>query len=256
MNTLITFIKKEFTEHYRSKKLLIILLVFVGVGILNPLTALITPWIFEMLADTMENSGIIMGDITITALDSWVQFFKNISTVLIAFILIESAIFSNEYQKGTLTLVLTKGFERYKVVLSKLFIMLSVWSFGYWLCYLITYSYNMYYWDNSIAQNLVFAAVIWWLFGTFVISVFTMFSVLTNTNSGALVLTGFAVFGMYLVGLLPKINKYLPTLLVDGNSLIYGLKEVKFYLFSLILAIVLSIIAVTVSILSFNKKKL
>ena len=256
MNSLITFIKKEFTEHSRTKKILILLLVFTFVGILNPLTALITPLILEMLADSMENSGIIIDDVNITALDSWVQFFKNISTVLIAFILIESSIFSSEYQKGTLTLVLTKGFERFKVVLSKLIVMIVIWTIGYWLCYLITYGYNMYYWDNSIAQNLLFSVTIWWIFGIFVISVFTMFSVLTNTNSSSLVLTGISVFGMYLIGLLPKINRFLPTTLMDGNSLIYGLEEVNYYIFSLIISISLSIGMIIFSILCFNKKKL
>jgi ABC-2 type transport system permease protein len=256
MNTLITFIKKEFTEHARTKKILILLLVFTFVGILNPLTALITPFILEMLADSMENSGIIIDDVNITALDSWVQFFKNIPIALIAFILIESSIFSSEYQKGTLTLVLTKGFERFKVVLSKLIVMIVIWTIGYWLCYLITYGYNMYYWDNSIAQNLLFSAVIWWIFGLFVISVFTMFSVLTNTNSSSLILTGISVFGMYLIGLLPKINRFLPTTLMDGNSLIYGLEEVNYYISSLIISISLSIGMIIFSILSFNKKKL
>ena len=256
MNTLITFIKKEFTEHSRTKKILILLLVFTFVGILNPLTALITPFILEMLADSMENSGIIIDDVNITALDSWVQFFKNIPIVLIAFILIESSIFSSEYQKGTLTLVLTKGFERFKVVLSKLIVMIVIWTIGYWLCYLITYGYNMYYWDNSIAQNLLFSVVIWWIFGLFVISVFTMFSVLTNTNSSSLILTGISVFGMYLIGLLPKINRFLPTTLMDGNSLIYGLEEVNYYILSLIISISLSIGMIVFSILSFNKKKL
>jgi ABC-2 type transport system permease protein len=114
----------------------------------------------------------------------------------------------------------------------------------------------MYYWDNSIAQNLLFSVIIWWVFGLFVISVFTMFSVLTNTNSSSLILTGISVFGMYLIGLLPKIDKFLPTTLMDGNSLIYGLEEVNYYISSLIISISLSIGMIIFSILSFNKKKL
>ncbi len=34
-------------------------------------------------------------------------------------ILLESSIFTQEYQSGTLVLTLTKGFERYKVVIAK-----------------------------------------------------------------------------------------------------------------------------------------
>ena len=41
------FVKKEFMEFYRSHKLLIILAVFLLLGMMNPLTAKITPQLVE-----------------------------------------------------------------------------------------------------------------------------------------------------------------------------------------------------------------
>ena len=43
------FVKKEFMEFYRSHKLLIILAVFLLLGMMNPLTAKITPQLVENL---------------------------------------------------------------------------------------------------------------------------------------------------------------------------------------------------------------
>lgn len=256
MRTFIAFTKKEFLEQVRTNKLLILTLVFIFIGILNPLTALLTPWILEMFSESMEGSGVIIGEIEVTALDSWMQFYKNIPIAFIVFLLVQSSIFSKEYQKGTLTLVLTKGFERYKIIISKFLTIISLWTIGYWLCFIITYSYNIYYWDNSIVSNLLFSGVCWYLLGIFILSLFTLFSVLSNSNSISLTLTGIVVFTLYMIGLIPKIAKYVPTVLGDGNSLIYGIEEASYYLPGVIISIFISILLLLVSILIFNKKKL
>ena len=169
MSSLITFIKKEFTEQLRSGRLIILGLLFVLFGIMNPAIAKLTPWLLETMADSLAESGMIITDVKVSAMDSWVQFFKNMPMGLIAFVLLESSIFTKEYTSGTLVLSLTKGLERYKVVISKALVLTVLWSLGYWLCFGITYGYNAYFWDNSIAQNLVFSVVCWWLFGMMVV---------------------------------------------------------------------------------------
>lgn len=256
MSTLLAFSKKELLEQIRSKRLLVLAILFMFFGIMNPFTAKITPMILELLSESMENSGINITNMEITALDSWMQFFKNLPVAFIVFILLQSNILGKEYQQGTLTLVLTKGFERYKVVLSKLIIMISLWTFGYFIYFITTYVYTIYFWDNSIVSNLLFSVVIWWVLGIFIISLFTLLSCIFSNSGSSLAVTGGTVFGMYLVSLLPKINKYLPITLSDGNSLVYGQKEVSFYIPSLIIASCLIIVFIIGSILVFNKKKL
>ncbi len=79
---------------------------------MNPAIAKMTPWIMEMLSDTLAEDGLIFTDIQVDALTSWTQFFKNLPVALIAFVLIFSDIFTKEYKSGTLLLVLTKGLSR------------------------------------------------------------------------------------------------------------------------------------------------
>ena len=256
MRTLIALYKKELLEQIRTKKFLILGLLFIFFGIMNPLTAKLTPMLLELFADSMENSGINITVVEVTALDSWMQFFKNLPVVLIAYLLIQSGIFAKEYQKGTLNLVLTKGVEKYKVLLSKITVLIDTWTAGYLIYFIVTYAYTIYYWDNSIVNNLMFSVFIWWLFGILVIVLFTLFSSFIETSGSALALTGGWVLVLYVISLISKITKFIPITLIDCNSLIYGLKEVSYYIPSLIITFSLIVVCSAVSFITFSKKKI
>ena len=256
MKSLVAFIRKEIMEHVRSGRVLILGILFLLFGIMNPAVAKLTPWLLEAMADSLAESGMVVTDVTVSAMDSWVQFFKNVPMALIAFVLLESNIFTREYQTGTLVLSLTKGLERYKVVVSKAVVLTGLWTCGYWLCFGITYGYNAYFWDNSAAQNLMFSVVCWWLFGLWVIALLHVFSSIVNSNSGVLTATGGVVLASYLLGLWPKLTEYLPTMLADGNSLIYGVMEADAYMRAFVITVTVSIVCFMISIPIFNKKHL
>lgn len=131
MKSLLALMRKEYMEATRTGKIMIIILLFVLFGIMSPAVAKLTPWMMKMLSDSMAESGLIVTNVQVDALTSWTQFFKNIPIALIAFVLIFSDIFTKEYKSGTLLLVLTKGLSRYKVVLAKTVLLLSIWTVGY-----------------------------------------------------------------------------------------------------------------------------
>ncbi|MGN1001969.1 MAG: ABC transporter permease subunit [Oscillospiraceae bacterium] len=256
MKSLRAFLKKEWLEQLRSGRLAILGILFVLFGIMNPAIAKLMPWLFEVMADTLEGSGLTLTAVTISAMDSWTQFFKNIPLALLAFILLESGVFTKEYQSGTLVLALTKGLDRYKVVLAKALTLLALWSAGYWLCFGITYGYNAYFWDNAAAQNLLFSALCWWLFGVWVAALTVLFSAGARSNTGVLAGTGAVVLAAYLIGMLPKAKGYMPTRLMDGNSLLFGLSGARDYTASLIVTAAFCVICLAASIPIFNKKQL
>lgn len=256
MRSFIAFIKKEIIEQLRSGRLMVLGTLFILFGIMNPAVAKLTPWLLEAMADSLAESGMLVTDVTVSAMESWVQFFKNIPMALIAFVLLESSIFTKEYQSGTLLLSLTKGLKRYKVVVSKTVVLTVLWTFGYWLCFGITYGYNAYFWDNVVAQNLLFSVICWWLFGLWVIGLMILFSAIANTNTGVLVGIGGVVFASYLLGLFPKCSEYLPSLLTDGNSLIYGVAEAKTYATAIVIVTVMFVVCFFGGIITFNKKQL
>ena len=256
MRSLLAFMKKEYLETARIGKIIILILLFVLFGIMNPAIAKLTPWMMEMMSDAMAESGLIVTNIQVDAMTSWTQFFKNIPMALIAFVLIFSDIFTKEYKSGTLLLVLTKGLSRYKVVLAKTVLLLSLWTFGYGICFAITYGYNAYFWDNGIANNLFSSAAIWWLFGVWVICLIVLFSALLQNNTGVSMCTGGTVLLAYLLSMIPKVNVYLPTMLMDTNSFLIGAEGIDTYIKAIVVAAALCIVCVAVSIPVINKKQL
>ena len=256
MRTFLAFIKKEWMEHLRSGRIIILGILFVLFGIMNPAVAKLTPWLLETLADSMEESGMIITAVEVDAMSSWVQFFKNVPMALIVFVLLESSIFTKEYQSGTLVLALTKGLHRTTVLCAKSVVLVVLWTVLYWMHYGITYVYNDFFWDNAVAKNLGFSVVCWWLFGLWNITLMVLFSTIASANTTVLVGIGAIAFGCYLIGLLPKIGKYLPTFLMDGNSLIYGVKEVEDYGIALAIAVATGVLCLVASVPVMNRKRL
>lgn len=256
MKTLFSFTKKEWLEQIRSGRLLLLTILFVLFGIMNPAIAKLTPWLYEARAGELAQSGMSITVGTVSAMDSWIQFFKNIPMALLIFLLLESSIFTKEYQSGTLILALTKGLDRYKVVIAKACVLVILWTVFYWLCFLITFGYNAYFWDNGVALNLMFSVLIPYLFGLWTISLLVLFSTLSKTGTGVLALTGVVVLVSYLIGMFPIIKDYMPTLLLDGNSLIYGLKDSTAYTSAVSVALLSTVLCMTAAIPIFNKKQM
>ena len=256
MKALIAFLHKEWMEQVRSGKLLLLGTLFLLFGVMNPAVAKLTPWLMETMADSLTASGLIVTEVKVSALDSWVQFFKNMPMALIAFVLTQGGIFTREYESGTLVLALTKGLNRYKVVVAKTALVMTLWSLGYWGCFGITWGYNAWYWDNSVAANLMSSVVYWWLFGVWVLCLMVLFSTLAKSNSAVLGGTGAVAMGAYLLELLPKVKPWMPTTLMDGNSLIYAAKEPEDYGKALAVAAVSGLVCLIASVPIFNKKAL
>ena len=256
MRAFLAFTKKEIIEHIRSARLAVLAIIFLLFGVMNPAVAKLTPFLMDMMADTLSESGIMITEVTVTAMDSWVQFFKNIPMALIVFVLMEGSVFTREYQSGTLLLALSKGLDRRQVVLSKSIVLMLLWTAGYWLCWGVTYAYNAYFWDNSIARHLGFSALCWWIFGLWVVALMIVFSVLSKSGSGVLLGTGGVAFGTYFLSMIPKLTKYLPARLADGNSLIYGAAETDTYATALIVTGLTGLFCLVVSLPVFNKRQL
>lgn len=256
MRELLSFIKKEYIEALRTGKLIVLVLVFLLFGVMSPAIAKLTPFLMETLSDTMAQSGIIVSNVQVDAMTSWAQFFKNIPIALIAFVLMFSDTFTKEYKSGTLLLLLTKGLSRYKVILAKTVLLLSLWSLGCGLCFAVTYGYNAYFWDNSIMNNLFFSAFIWWLFGVWVICLVVVFSTLLSNNTGVTFCVGATVIFAYIIRLVPKIKAFSPAVLMNTGTLLDGTEETGAFLQAVFSAAVLSIAGIAVSIPLFNSKRL
>ncbi len=256
MNASIAFVRKEFLDRQRSGRLTVLGILFVLFGIMDPAIAKLTPWLLEVMAEELAASGMTLGTVTITAMDSWVQFYKNIPMALIVFLCMEAGSFTKEYASGSLIPLLTKGLPRRTVVLAKSLVLTLIFTAGYWVCYGITWGYNAWLWDNSVAQNLGFSAVCWWVFALWTVSLTVLFSSFSSSSTGVLLGTGGTVGAAYVLGLFPFAKGYVPTLLMDGNSLTYGLQEPADYTAALVVTALLTAVCFAAAIPIFDRKRL
>lgn len=256
MRAFLALTKKELLEGIRSRKLLILGVLFFLFGVMNPAIAKLTPWIIELTSDSLASAGMTVGEVTVDATVSWTQFFKNIPMALIVFLLMYSSSFTGEYQSGSLILILTKGVSRYKIVLSKALTVLFLWTAGYWLCYAVTYAYTAYYWDQSIMIHLMPAVAFWWLFGVWTVALSVLFSTLSGSYTTVLCGTGACVLASYLLARIPKISKYTPTALTESMTLLTGAEDPDKYLPALAITVGISLLCLGASIPIFNKKQL
>jgi ABC-2 type transport system permease protein len=256
MNQLTAFIKKEFTELKRTGKLLIMLCFFILLGIMNPAIAKLTPWLFELLSDSMAKQGIIVGTLEVTALTSWIQYYKTTSIELIFLIIMFSGILVNEYQKGTLINMLTKGLARWKVLLSKALAMVFTWTLCYWLCFGITYLYNAYFWDNSIVVHLLLSAFCIYLVGIWLISILIAASAIFSTSSAVLLITSGTFATIYFLSIIPTMSKFLPTKLLSAQKLITGIALTSDFNFGIIITLISTIFLIGLGIWRFNVRTL
>ncbi len=181
------FFKKEWDSYFLTNRWLILLVIFIALGILNPFTAKITPYLIEnMLGDEF---GSLMGEPS--AIDSWLQFFKNVPQLgLIAFLLMMANSMSKELQDGTLPIFLAKGLKRKSVISAKLLFHTVMWTLCYLIASGVTYLYTIYYWDQSVVQQLVPALVGIYGFALMFIIVTFCGNTITNSTMGGLLISG------------------------------------------------------------------
>lgn len=250
------FLKKEWMEMTRTGRLWILLLVFVLFGIMNPAMAKLTPWMMEMMQESLADSGFLITEVNVDAMTSWTQFYKNIPMGLIIFVLLCSKAFTEEYEKGTLIPVVTKGLSRKKIIAAKAGMLFGMWTVLYLFCYGITYGYNAYFWDNGIAEHLLFGAVCYWLFGIWVLALLVLFSAFSKSNTQVLSGTGAAAFGAYLIGMFPKLNHFLPAKLMEGMALLQGVEKPEDYYTGMIITGVTVVFCIVSAVICFDRKQL
>lgn len=254
MSHFLVFVKKELVEYVRTYKLLILLVVFIIFGIMNPLVAKLTP---ELLTSFMPE-GMFVTIPEPTALDSWAQFFKNTQQMgLIVLLLVFSGVLGTELTKGTLINLLTKGLSRQAVVLAKYTAMVLVWTLSVVVSAMLTWIYTVYLFPDGPMGYLFVAIFCMWLFGVFLLVLLLASATMVRGNYGGLLLTGLALVILMVVNIFPEAHTFNPLSLGAKNmSLVSGTVDPS----SLYAAMVVSTLAICgllfLSVLVFQKKEL
>ena len=255
MKQLSLLLQKEMTELIRTKKAMILLIVFAIFGILNPALAKLTPWMLQLMGESLADQGITIGHITVDALTAWTQYFKNMMMEHILILAMFSGIFAQEYQSGTLINLLTKGVSRAKVALSKLLATLIAWTVCYWLTFFITLGYSAYFWDNALSTGIWLATFGAYLLGVWLLTLEMAFASALSSGMEALLCTGGVFALVSALSMLPTLARFLPTRLGEGLALLTGGLTTADFLPALLTALALSVIHSALCLWGIRKKQ-
>ena len=234
------FLKKEFKEYYRSGRLFIFGICALLFGLMNPAIAKLTPKLLEAMADSMKKTGMSIEISSVDASACWEQYYKNLPMLMIIMMIVFCGSFAKEYSKGTLLLVITKGYPRKKIYAAKAALMFSAYLASSLIYFGITWFYSGYYWDNSILSDIFPAAAIYWLFGLLIISLILFFSSFLSDTGGIIGATAGIVMVLYLLSIVPKIKKYLPVKLTEAQALLTKQADIGDFSFAIVLTLLLS----------------
>lgn len=251
MRSFIAFTKKELLESFRTYKFLILFVIFLIFGFLNPVMAKVLPEILESLLP--EGMTITLEEPK--ALDSWIQFFKNgAQTGMIVLTVIFSGLMAGEIMKGTLIHMVTKGLSRKVVVLSKFFAAVLQWTLAYLVSFLITYGYTLYFFEEMALSHLLLSVMGMWVFGVFLISVVIFGGLLFKNVYGALLLAGGVTVLLTVVNLFPDLKSFNPMTLVSENvGLLTKMYSSGDFLVSVVVTLILTVFLLGLSMADFIK---
>ena len=253
MRAFAVFIKKELLESVRTYRFVITVAVFVLMGILSPLTALMLPRLLETM--DLGEFAIILPEPT--AMDAWAQFFSNVGTMgMLVVIILFSGIMANEFSRGTLVNLLTKGLNRTTVIAAKFVAASLVWTLAYLVCLGVTMGYVVFYWEVNL-QNPVLAFMSLWLFGELLIAILILGGTLFGSFGGGLALAGGMIVILMLLNIIPNMASYNPISLAGSTlTLLDGGQVAGDFVPAMIICGGMIIMFIVLSIVVFRKKKM
>ncbi|GAB2024573.1 ABC transporter permease subunit [Lactovum odontotermitis] len=202
-------LKKDLMELWRTKKILILALVFVLFALSSPVLAYYTPEILKLAGA----GGMKIEIPKATILDSYSQFYKNIGQIgLFVLIILFSGLIVNERRRGQFTSLLNNGVNKLQFVLSKVISQILVFSLVYVLsvgCFAV---YNIVLFDKTWISHSFLSIVLTYVYFIFAICLTDFFSSWTKSMMLSIVLS-LAVTILLSVLNIFEFGKYLPSYL-------------------------------------------
>lgn len=242
MSQVISQIRKEHVEALRKKRLLILVILFVAAGMMSPLIAKLTPELMQVALP--QGTQVTLPDPT--SVDSWGQFFKNISQFgLLAVVLFYGDTLAGEIERGSLLSLLPLGLKRRSVVLGKAAYLGVIWTVGYWLSFAICFGYTRYFFPDDLSPHLAAAVIPLWLYGLLLCTLLLFASALGNNGLQSLFYFALIFAVSLVVNLFQKINHYNPFSLGSENAKwLTGITDVTDSFPAIVLAVLFMLLAI------------
>lgn len=252
MKQFIILLKKDLMELFRTKEFLILASIFIFFALMSPLMAKMTPEVLKMLGD-----DIIIQIPEISIIDSYIQFFKNLSQIVIfTLIIIFSSLIVNDRVKGLYTNLINNGVNKRNYIFSKITSQLLIVTLIYIISILFFGFYNLVLFDEMFMNYSIYSFISFYIYIIFIISIINMFSTISKSNTISITLSFITMFLIMIFDLF-KFGKYLPNYLISISNNILVDKTYFDYMFTnWIITLGLSLIIILLTIMHCNHKEI
>jgi len=218
MKQFIILFRKDLTELYRTKKILIIAAIFIIFALLSPILAKMTPELLKSIGN--EVMQINIPDATIA--DSYGQFIKNIGQLgLFTLIIALGGLVVNERRKGLYTNLNNNGVKKHNFILSKVKSQILIFTMIYAVS-AVLFSAYIYVIINQFAIAYSFLSFLsLYVYLVFVICLVNLFSTISKSTVMSILLGIATVLAISIFDLF-TFGKYLPNYLATIASNIFS----------------------------------
>ncbi len=254
MDKLIVLIRKELLEQLRTKKILIIFMVFLFVAIASPILAKIMP---ELLK-SMSTSGFSISMAESTNKDAMDQFIKNIGQIaLLVMVFVFAGVVSDEKNKKTLEIIMTKPISRFGFIASKFISSFIIVLVAFMFTSAIFYVYTASIFTAFNFTNFLLIAMNVLLYILMIISLTILAStVVRNTIvAGVIGFFSFFVFGT-VFGLIESLKGFSPSWIFSNYQLVLANGWSSDLIQPIVFNLCMIAIATTLSVIIFNKQEI
>lgn len=254
MSAMWYFTKKEMLEAWRKHHFLIIGLIFMIIGIESPLIAKLTP---DILRSSLRK-GLLIQLPKPTSVDSWQQFYKNVTQMgIYVLAIIFSGLMSTEINQGTLVNLIAKGLPRFVVILAKFLVAYLQWFGAIIVAFFITWGYTAYYFPDNKSPHVILGLIPLLIFGLFFVALLIFGSTLALNNYVGFLIAAGSVIVLSIVNMWRLVKRYNPVALITDNlKIVQGTEKLTHIMPAMLLTVLLAGLFISLTIWLFNRKRL
>jgi len=246
MSNYITFLRKEFMENMRTKRILVIACVFILFAVTSALLARYIAELFGFIAAGDETVAAIADVLPPpTWADSYSQFYENLSLMgMFVLLFMYMGTVQREIKSGTASLMFSKGLGFASFILAKFTMATIITTVITVSSAVISYVYTLILFDEAGSFGDVLAGSLTFSAGAMmVLAIIILCSSLTKSTPASAGMGIGAYFGLLLLAAVPTIGVYVPTNLL-GFALLISIGVYPDYLIAnLLISVVITIVA-------------
>jgi len=250
MRQFIILLKKDLLELYRTKKILIVGIVFILFALASPILAKITP---DLLGSITEFEIEIPEATIVDSYDQLAQNFTQLGlfTIVIAF----GGLIVNERKKGLYNTLLNNGVKKSNFILAKITAQIGVVLGIYLISCLLFSVYNYVLFGSFLVEYSILSFLSLFLFLIFVISIVNFFGSFIKSTILSIILS-FSTAILMIVFELFRFGRYLPNHLVNISINIFkDQTSLNYAYITIINTILISLVLFGLSIMLCKNKE-